>query len=98
MAIASIDPLVEAMRNKLQVTLVYLKKTTGEIVTHTGGIYEINANDPTSGAVLWLWDTTTNDKIRKFLIGNIQSFQVLQTPFQTNGIWPLKLNGQELGY
>jgi hypothetical protein len=92
-----IEPLLDALRNKLQVTLTYTKKTTGETVTHTGGIYEINSADK-SGPVLWLWDTTTNDNIRKFLLGNIVNVQVLATPFQTNGMWPLKIDGQEIGF
>jgi|GEM_PF-3131064 hypothetical protein len=95
--VADIQPLVVALQNKLQVTLTYQKKTTGEIVTHTGGIYEIGPHKKTGVSTLWLWDTALNDHIRDFIIDNIQSFQVLQTPFQPNGIWPLKLNGEVIG-
>ena len=89
------EPLVEALQNKLQVTLIYDKKTTGEVVTHTGGIYEINDQDP-HGSTLWLWDTALNDRIRRFYLDRIVSFQVLDTPFMPPQPWPLKLNGQIL--
>jgi hypothetical protein len=90
-----IDPnvLVTALQGHLIVTLTYQKKTTGETVTHTGGLYEINSADP-SGAVVWLWDTSLNDHIRKFLIGNIIDVQVLQEAFVPTQGWPFKLNGQ----
>ena len=94
--VADIQPLVLALQNKLQVVLTYQKKTTSEVVQHQIGIYEINSNDP-SGAVLWGFDVIANDHIRKFLISNIQSFQVLDIPFVPNGIWPIKLEGQVIG-
>lgn len=89
--ISDLTPLIEACRNKLQVTLNYTKKTTGEMVVHTGGIYEIRDN------LLWLWDTTSNDNIRKFLIENIDSFQVLDALFFPPNPWPIKINGEIVG-
>jgi hypothetical protein len=91
-----VEPLITALQGKLQVTLTYEKKTTGEVVTHTGGIYEIGSNKQ-GVPVLWLWDTTLNDNIRQFLLSNIIDAQVLDVPFQTNGLFPLKLNGQVIG-
>ena len=89
--------LVQAATNKLQVTLTYTKKSTGEMVTHTGGIYEIGVNK--AGAqVLWLWDIIANDNIRQFLIANINSIQVLDTPFFPPNPWPIKIGGQIIGY
>jgi hypothetical protein len=85
--------LITALQNHFLVTLTYQKKTTGETVSHTGGIYEIN-NADVSGAVLWLWDTERNDNIRKFIIGNIIDVQVLQQQFTPPQPWPFKLNGQ----
>jgi|YelNatPaOPRAMG01_1025707.scaffolds.fasta_scaffold00723_8 predicted DNA-binding transcriptional regulator YafY len=90
------DAVATAIRNKLQVSLSYQKKTTGEIVQHTGGIYEIGANK-SGETVIWLWDTMRNDTIRQFLVSNIIDFQVLNIPFQTNGMWPLKINGEIVG-
>jgi len=94
--IDSTDPLIEALRNKLQVTLTYEKKTTGDVVVHTGGLFEINSLDP-HGATLWLWDTAQNDRIRRFYIGNILSYEVLSTPFSPPQPWPIKLDGQIIG-
>ena len=88
--------LATALTNKLQVTIIYQKASTGEIVTHTGGLYEIGVNKK-GNPCLWLWDTSTNDAIRNFLLANIQELQVLDIPFQTNGAWPLKINGQIVG-
>ena len=91
-----IDPnvLITALQGHLIVTLTYEKKTTGEIVVHTGGIQEINSSDPLSGAVVWLWDTSLNDHIRKFLLGNIIDVQVLQETYTSLQGFPFKLNGQ----
>lgn len=91
----NVDELVNALRNRMQVTLTYQKKTTGQIVTHTGGIYEIGANK-VGNPCLWLWDTSTNDHIRDFLLSNIISYQVLQLSFQPSPEFPLKLNGEIL--
>ncbi|MFA5397485.1 MAG: hypothetical protein WC346_15860 [Methanogenium sp.] len=95
--VTDIQPLVVALTNKLQVTLVYQKKKTGEIVTHTGGIYEIGPHKKTGVYTLWLWDTSLNDHIRDFIVDNIQSFQVLEIPFVPNGLFPLKYNGEIVG-
>ncbi len=92
-----IDALINAAQNKLQITLTYTKKTTGEVVSHTGGIYEIGVDDK-GQQILYLWDNTTNDHIRKFLVGNIISIQVLETPFFPPNPWPIKINGQIIGY
>lgn len=89
--ITDIDPLIEALTNHLQVTLNYTKKN-GEVVTHTGGIYEIGTNKA-GNAVIWLFDTQSNDHIRQFLISNIDSFQILDTPFSDTFGWGFKLNG-----
>lgn len=89
--------LIQAATNKLQVTITYTKKSTGEVVTHTGGIYEIGVNK--SGApCCWIWDTSRNDSIRQFLLENINSLQVLETPFFPPNAWPIKINGQIIGY
>jgi hypothetical protein len=88
----STDAMIKALQNKLQVTINYTKKSTGEAVTHTGGIQEIDGN------ILWLWDTSLNDHIRKFLLENITGIQVLDVPFFPTGGFPLKLNGEILGY
>lgn len=89
--VSDITPLIDACRNKLQVTLNYTKKTTGEMVVHTGGIYEIRDDR------IWLWDTNENTNIRQFIIGNIDSFQVLNVPFFPPREWPIKINGEIVG-
>ncbi len=91
--IADLTPLVEALKAHKQITLTYTKGGTGEIVTHTGGIYEIGPNKK-GNEVLWLWDTALNDHIRQFLIGNIQSFQVLDLDFTDMFGFGFKLNGE----
>lgn len=96
MMIVDRGPLIEALTHKKQVTLNYTKKTTGEAVVHTGGIYEIGvskAGEP----CLWLWDTISNDSIRCFLFDYINSFQVLDLDFAPPQPWPLKLDGQIIG-
>lgn len=91
------DPLVEALIHKKIVTLEYTKATTGEIVSHTGGIYEIGTNKKGDNC-LWLWDTNSNDTIRQFLLSNIESYQILDADFMPPNPWPLKLDGSEIGY
>lgn len=86
------DALVTALQSHKQVTLVYTKKETGEVVTHTGGVYEIGPNKA-GNQVVWLWDTQANDHIRQFLIDNINSFQVLDADFTDMFGWGFKLNG-----
>ena len=87
-----IQAMMTAATNRLQITIVYLKKTTGETVQHTGGVVEIDG----ANGLLWLWDTTMNDHIRKFLLSNVEGLQVLQQPFDSSsaGGFPLKINGQ----
>jgi hypothetical protein len=92
--LADTQPLITALQNHLQVNLTYLKETSGEIVNHVVGIYEIGPHKTTGKATLWGWDVNTNDRIRNFIIDNIQSIQVLEVPFIPNGAWPLKLNGE----
>lgn len=82
----------EVILNRKIVTFTYTKKTTGEIVTHTGGIYELG-NNKQLNRVIWLWDTTTNDHIRQFLVENIGDFQVLDTTFEPNPAFGLKIDG-----
>jgi hypothetical protein len=89
--VADITPLYEACRNKLQVTLDYTKKD-GTLVQHTGGIYEIRSSE----GCLFLWDTNSNDSIRKFLIGNINNFQVLDAQFFPPNPWPITIDGQTI--
>lgn len=89
----NVDVLVNALTSRMQVTLTYQKKTTGEVVTHTGGIYEIGVNKA-GNPCLWLWDTSKNDHIRDFLLSNIVSCIPLQIPFQPDPQFPLKLNGE----
>ena len=90
------DALVQATQNKLQVTFTYTKKSTGETVVHTGGVYEIGVNKAGASCV-WMWDVTTNDQIRQLLIENIISIQVLSIPFIPSNPWPIKINGQIIG-
>jgi len=88
-----IAPLIEACQGMLQVTLNYTKKN-GEIVEHTGGIYEIR----TMEGNLWLWDTNTNDHIRKFLLNSINSFQVLDLQFiKPQAEYPILVDGITYG-
>lgn len=93
MAVVDINPLIEATKGRKQVVLEYQKKSTGEIVTHTGGIYEIGSNK-SGEPCLWLWDTALGDNIRQFLLSNIQSFQVLEADFFPPNSWPIKVNGE----
>ncbi len=95
--LADTTPLITALQNKLQVTLTYLKESSGEVVTHTGGIQEIGPHSTTGRATLWLWDTSLNDHIRNFVIDNIQAVQVLQLPYIPTQPWPFKLNGAVIG-
>jgi hypothetical protein len=90
-------PLEQALMNKLQVTITYTKEKTGEVKIHTGGITKIGVNKAGKPA-LWLWDTSLQDNIRQMLLSNINSFQVLDTPFVVPNGWPLELNGQIIGY
>ena len=86
------NALVMAHQAHKQVTLTYMKEKTGEIVTHTGGIYEIGTNK-LGKPVVWLWDTFANDNIRQFIIANIQNLQVLDVDFQDVFGWGFKMNG-----
>lgn len=90
-----INPLIEAARNKLQVTINYTKQN-GEFVSHTGGIYEIG-NNSKGNDVVWLWDTMVNDHIRQFLVGNINSFSVLSAPFMPPQPYPIIIYGETVG-
>lgn len=94
--IADINPLVEATKAKKQVTLNYRKESNGEIVEHSGGIYEIGINKA-GNSCLWLWDVNLNDHIRQFLLSNINSFQVLNVDFFPPQAWPIKINGEIVG-
>jgi len=93
----SMQAVTTACQNKLQVTLTYLKKTTGEVVTHTIGIQEIGA-DKKGQPCIWGMDTSLMDHIRVFLLDYIQSVQVLDTPYINSGGYPIKINGVEIGY
>lgn len=81
------DVLLQAHMAHMQITIDYTKASTGEAVTHTGGIYEIR------GDRMFLWDTTLNDTIRQFIIGGITRLEVLAMPFTPTQGWPYKLNG-----
>jgi hypothetical protein len=87
-----IQAMTEAALARLQISITY-QKVSGDVamVTHTGGVVEINSET----GFLWLWDTTTNDHIRRFYLQNILSLQVLQVPFDnaSAGGYPLKING-----
>ena len=87
-----VAPLYEACRGKLQVTLDYTKKD-GTFVQHTGGIYEIDSPK----GLLWLFDTNLNDHIRKFFLGSINSFQILDTVFFPPQPYPIKIDGEIVG-
>lgn len=93
--ITDLGPLEEATKARKLVTLQYSKKTTGENVTHTGGVYEIGVNKAGNPCV-WLWDTILNDHIRNFLISNIENFQVLDQDFIPPQPYPIKINGMEV--
>lgn len=93
--VTDIEPLIEATRNKLQVVLDYTK-TSGEIVQHKIGIYEIGPNKA-GNEVVWGWDVDRNDTIRQFLMGNINNFEVLADPFFPPQPWPIKINGEIVG-
>ena len=88
--IVEIEPLVEALTHKKQVTLTYTKEKTAETVVHTGGLYEIDG----SRNCLFLWDTSLNDHIRRFKLDNIISYEILDIDFIDNFGWGFKLNGQ----
>jgi predicted DNA-binding transcriptional regulator YafY len=94
--ISDMGPLVDALRNKLIVSLDYMKET-GEVVIHRVGIYEIGPNKKGNDS-LWGWDVDLQDHIRNFLISNIQNFQVLTETFNPPQPYPLKLNGEIIGY
>ncbi len=87
--------LEQAAVNKLQITITYMKES-GEVVSHTGGIYEIGPNKKGAPS-FWLWDTEVNDHIRNFLLDNIQNVQVLDIPFIPPQPYPIKINGIEVG-
>ena len=89
--------LVTATTNKLQVVINYVKKTTGEYVTHTCGIQEIGAHNKSGEPGIWGWDTSLNDNIRFFAMANIQSIEVQNIPFFPVGGYPIKINGQIVG-
>jgi len=84
--------MIQAAMNRMQINFTYLKATTGETVQHVGGIVEIRASE----GCVFIWDTSLNDHIRKFLLPNFESFQVLQQPFDnlSAGGYPLVINGQ----
>jgi len=84
--------MMQAATSRLQISFIYLKATTGETVQHQGGIVEIRASE----GCVFIWDTTSNDHIRKFLLPNFSSLQVLQQPFDniSAGGYPLIINGQ----
>jgi len=88
-----LSPLVEGVRAKKLVMLQYQKKDkatglhTGEIVMHTGGVYEIKPD-----GTIWLWDTTLNDNIRQFKPDGILSFEILAEDFIAMQPWPIKIN------
>ena len=90
------DALVTATQNKLQVTLTYLKKTTGEIVVHTIGRQEIGV-DKKGQPCIWGMDTSLMDNIRIFLLDYVQAIQVLNIPYNNSSIYPIKINGQIVG-
>ena len=94
----STEAMVTACQNKLQVTITYTKKTTGEVKVYTGGIQEIGGVNKAGQPCLWFWDLSTNDHIRDFLLSNINSIQVLDTPYVNMSGFPIKINGVEIGY
>lgn len=87
-----VQALMQAALARLQVSVMY-QKVSGDMamVSHTGGVVEINSDT----GFLWLWDTSTNDHIRRFYLQQILSLQVLQMPFDniSAGGYPLKING-----
>ncbi len=89
------EALIAATRARKIVDLTYTKKSTGELVYHTGGIQEIGSNKA-GNEVIWLWDTTANDHIRQFLVDNIMSYVVTDADYIVTNGWPIKLYGDEL--
>jgi len=94
----SLEALTTACQNKLQVTLTYVKKTTGETVVHTIGVQELGGVNKAGQPVVWGWDTSLNDHIRAFLVDFIQGVQVLDIPYINSTGFPIKINGVEIGY
>lgn len=94
----SLEAMVTACQNKLQVTITYTKKTTGETKVYTGGIQEIGGVNKAGQPCIWFWDVSRNDTIRDFLLDNIQSIQVLDIPYINTTGFPIKINGVEIGY
>ena len=86
------EALMQAALNRFQIRFTYLKATTGETVQHTGGIVEIRSSE----GVAFIWDTELNDHIRKFILANFYSLQVLPQRFDnaSAGGYPLVINGQ----
>lgn len=93
--LVELEPIVEATRNKLQITIDYQKETTGENVVHTGGVYEIGTSKGGKPCI-WLWDLERNDHIRCFLLDNITRVQVLDASFVPTA-FPIKINGEIVG-
>ena len=88
-----VQALMDAAQKRLQIAITY-QKVSGDmqVVNHQGGVVEINSDT----GFLWLWDTTTNDHIRRFYMQNVMSLQVLDLAFDniSAGGYPLKINGQ----
>ncbi len=94
----SMEAMVTACQNKLQVTITYMKKTTGETKVYTGGIQEVGGVNKAGQPCIWFWDMSTQDHIRDFLLSNIVSIQVLDIPYPNTNGFPIKINGVEIGY
>ena len=89
------EDLLAAIRERKIVDLTYTKKSTGELVYHTGGIQEVGTNKA-GNEVIWLWDTTSNDHIRQFLIDNIMSYTVTEMDYVVTNGWAIKIYGEEI--
>ena len=87
------EELIRATRERKIVDLTYTKKSDGSTVYHTGGIQEIGTNKA-GNEVIWLWDTSTNDHIRQFLVDNIMGFIVTEMDYVPTNGWDIKLYGE----
>lgn len=87
-----IEAMLDAAQKRLTISFEYVKKETGELVTHTGGVTKIDS----SVGAMWLWDTGLNDHIRRFILQNMGPLRVLPMPFDNAaaGGYPLEINGQ----
>ena len=89
--VADVAPLYEACRARKVVDLTDYTKRDGTHVSHTVGINEID----TANGLLWGWDVNENLHIRKFIMNDINAFQVLDQDYVSSQ-FPIKIDGVEV--